>query len=356
MIQMDASKTLRTSSIEWIPQPSIMRILACIAIIVLHTVFAANEYFVNEILPSQNLISRIVENNMMWAVPVFLMVTGALHLDRRKFLPLKKLYKKYILRIMAALAVFSVIFRLFDMFMDGEAFSADGICKAFYEMLTSTGWGHLWYLYLLIGLYILMPFYKTISENCDNIELTYLLSVYFVFLSLIPLAESFGIKIGFYISESLVYPLYLFLGHMIHEKRIYASKKLGEYFAVISVLLITILTLLKYSSDIGVTSLLYGYQSPFVIIQSIGAFMIIDNSDINMNSSRRRIIKTLDGMTFGIYLTHMVFIRLLFRYINFNPFNYCAPLALPACVVCIFVISCFTVVLLKRIPVIGRVL
>ena len=36
--------------------------------------------------------------------------------------------------------------------------------KAVEELITGHGWGHLWYLYLLIGLYVMLPFYRIIAE------------------------------------------------------------------------------------------------------------------------------------------------------------------------------------------------
>ena len=351
MILMDASKMLKTPSTEWVPQIAILRIAACLAIVVLHTVFAANEYFIDEITMSQNTGSRIIENNMMWAVPVFLMVTGTLHLNRRKPLTIRKLYKKYIFRVAGALVLFSLVFRLFDMTMDREALSVTGLLKGFYELITSSGWGHLWYLYLLIGLYILMPFYKKIAEVCSDSELVYLASVYTVFISIIPVIESFGINIGFYISESLIYPLYLFLGHMIHEKRLRVSRKEGLALTVISTVLITLLTVVKYRYNAEIPSVLYGYQSPLIIAQSTGIFMLIDCSNFDIQSEPgRRFISGLDGMTFGIYLIHMLFIRLIFRYMQFNPYNYFAPVMLVICITGFFAVSALLVCLLKKIP------
>lgn len=354
---MDASKTQKTSSTNWIPQLCIMRVAACIAIVVLHTVFAANEYFASEISIRQDIVSRIVENNMMWAVPIFLMVTGTLHLNHRKRLSLGKLYKKYILRIVIVLALFSLIFRLFDMIMDGETFSVGGLLKGFYEMITSTGWGHLWYLYLLIGIYVLMPFYKMISEASSNCELKYLLLVFIVFLSFIPLIESFGTNIGFYICEALIYPLYLFLGHMIHEKLLRGTKVMGGILLVVSIVAITLLTVLKYKTGVDVPSVLFGYQSPFVIIQSIGVFMVLDNCDFSIENERnRKLLVYADGMTFSIYLIHMLFVRLLFKYIQFNPYNVLAPVTLFLCIVGIFAITCILTAILKKVPGLGKLI
>ena len=113
MTQMDALKTPRISSTKnnRVPQLSLMRCIACIGIVVLHTVFAASQYFADSITPTQNMFSRMVDNNMMWAVPVFLMVTGALQLDPGKELPLKKLFGRYLLRILIALIACCIIWK-----------------------------------------------------------------------------------------------------------------------------------------------------------------------------------------------------------------------------------------------------
>ena len=60
---------------------SYLRAAACFAIVLLHTVFCAVSLFPEEASATQALLSNIVVNNMMWAVPCFLMVSGALLLN-----------------------------------------------------------------------------------------------------------------------------------------------------------------------------------------------------------------------------------------------------------------------------------
>ena len=57
---------------------SYIRSLACIAIIILHTVYSAVLLFGSNIDAEKNIISMAVVDSMMWAVPCFIMVTGAL--------------------------------------------------------------------------------------------------------------------------------------------------------------------------------------------------------------------------------------------------------------------------------------
>lgn len=170
-----------------IPGYSLLRVLACIAIIILHMFASAEILFQNVITPEQITGSNIIVNCMMWAVPCFVMVTGALLLDENREVSFDKLFNKYILRALGALVVFSMVFRIFDIIMDKESFGLKSILKGFYEIFTGTGWSHIWYLYLLIGLYLLLPFYKKIAKASSNSELKYLLVIYLIFLSLIPL-------------------------------------------------------------------------------------------------------------------------------------------------------------------------
>ena len=400
---MDASKTLKTSSIEQSMQLSVLRAVACLAIVVLHTVFAANEYYQDSITLAQDVASRVVENNMMWAVPVFLMVTGALQLNAAKPLTLRKLYGRYIRRVFLALVVFSFVFRAFDMVMDGEAFSLYGLLHAVPELVSSKGWGHLWYLYLLIGLYVLLPFYRKVTASCTDQELRYLAAIYLIFTSLIPMIEAAGLKIGFYISDGTIYPLYLLLGYMMHEGKAHAgtvsddarvadkgpgvgdvraagrSLVIGRTPAAIllclSTVAISVLTVLYYTGTSAIPKVLFGYASPLIVMQAVGAFALAESlggkanltapadgrdgeASLNataagrdqMNPALRQVVLSVDKHSFGIYLIHMVFVRLVFRYWQFNPYLAVAPLTLAVCVVAFFLLSYGVTAVLRKVP------
>ena len=339
-----------------IQQLSDVRILACIAIVTLHTVFAANEYFKTSITSGQNMASQMVENNMMWAVPCFLMVTGVLHLNRRKQITWKKLYGKYILRIAVALVGCCILFRIFDMIMDGEAFTFAGVMYAFIELATGTCWGHLWYLYLLIGLYVLMPFYKIIADHCTDKELLYLCGAYVLFVSLIPLADSLGFHIAFYISESIIYPLYLFAGHMIYEKRMNLNMSVGIGLIVLCTGLILLFDYMKFGLHMEVPGQLFKYSSPLVIGQTLGVFTVL----IHMGEAKGRLtaktIQVLDDTSFGTYLLHMMFVRLLFRYMQFDPYLHVPALTLAAVVLGIYLLSTILTFVLRVIPGVNKIL
>ncbi|MBQ9015849.1 MAG: acyltransferase [Firmicutes bacterium] len=349
MTPKDALRIPKTSSTERVIQLSAMRVFACIGIVVLHTVFAANEYFADTVSAGENLACRMTENNMMWAVPVFVMVTGVLQLNPGKPLSLRRLYGRYVLRILLALVACCLVFRVFDIIMDGEAFTAGAVLKAFEELITARCWGHLWYLYLLIGLYVLLPFYRRLTEHCTDSELLYLCGAFLLFVSIIPMIEGFGLHVGFYISESIIYPLYLFAGHMIYTGRLQISGPMGLLLLIGGTVCILILDYLKYGAGVSVPGELFGYASPLVIAQTMGVFTLLCKG---WSCGRRtaRFLETVDGCSFGIYLIHMAFIRLLFRYMQINPFQGSAAALLVGIIAGILILSFAVTWILKRIP------
>ena len=224
-----------------------------------------------------------------------------------------------------------------------------GVLQAFTELITARCWGHLWYLYLLIGLYVLLPFYRKLTEHCTDQELLYLCGAYLLFVSIIPMIEGFGIHVGFYISESIIYPLYLFMGYMIFSGRLRISGRAGLLLLIGATLCILILDYMKYGLSIGVPGELFGYASPVVIAQTMGVFTVL-SKDWSCPDACSRFLETVDGCSFGIYLIHMVFIRLLFRYMQIDPYQGIAVINLVLIVLGILVVSFVITWVLKRIP------
>ncbi len=333
-----------------------MRVAACLAIVTLHTVYAANVYFGDTLSARQNALSRMVENCMMWAVPSFLMITGALLLDTEKEITFKKLFGKYIWRMVTALFVFTMIFRAFDMIMDEEAMGWRAVLQGVQEFFTDSSWGHLWYLYLLIGLYLLLPFYKRIAAHSTGRELRYLLIIYVVFLSLLPLIEAWGINCGFYICGALIYPFYLFCGYMIHQSILRVRTAAAWRLTAVSTVLIAVLTKVRWDTGMELMEAFWSYSSILVILQTVGIFALLENWKTEGKPRLNWIIEKLDNCSFGVYLIHMIFVRLVLRYGGFDPYEHGGFLGFMALIIGIFMVSFAIIWGLKKIPGVKRVL
>ena len=334
---------------------SYIRSLACIAIIILHRVYSAVLLFGSDIDAQTNITSMAVVDSMMWAVPCFIMVTGALLLETERKITYKKLFGKYILRIFAALVIFGMVFRVFDIIMDKEPVSVAAFLKGLYEIFTGTSWSHIWYLYLLIGLYLLLPFYKKVVDNSSAKEIKYLLAVYIIFLSILPMLEIWGINCGFYIHVSTIYPFYLFGGYAIYKHIYCPGKAASLVMFIIATLLIIGCTVVRWIYDIPSMEILWGYASLFVIMQAVGFFALLKDVKHTGFRAVKWLLLKLDECSFGVYLIHMIFVRLILRYIGFNPYENGGILAFVAVIAGILVISYAITWILKRIPFLKKI-
>lgn len=315
---MSGNASVRNHSYEY------MRSVACIAIVLMHMMNVAEILHRSEISVDADQFSMMIVYLCMWAVPLFVMVSGALILDPSKKITLKDLYGKYIFRVFAALVLFGLIFRLVDMLMNGEAFSLGLIGNAFYKIFTGSSWSHLWYLYLMIGIYVLLPAYRAIVSALDAKTFLYILIAYGFFLSLLPLTEIFGLKSGFHLQTSAVYLLYFFAGYGVKSGALNIKKSMSVILLVLSTVLIIVFCILRYRLGLaGLDAMLGSYSSPLVVIQSISLFSLIYNEEAieQKDGVLSKVISTFDRSSFGIYLIHMIFLRLFLRHMQIDPYS-----------------------------------
>lgn len=327
-----------------------MKALACIAVVVLHTFFAADAMAQTS---AQHALMMTVRNLMTWSVPCFVMASGALLLAPERNIDLKKLFSKYILRMAAALVIFSFLFALFDQVLvkktGGAGFVTDGLKAIF----TGSGWKHMWYLYLMIAIYLLLPLYKLISKHAGRKELLYLLGVYGVFMSVMPLIEiATGQKLPFYICVNTVYPLYLFLGYAMHNGMLKIRRPVAAGGIMIFAIITAVLTIYStYNEAPSVKELLSNYSFPAIVIGSAGIYTLFASYEKKDHKIADRILGEIDKCSFGIYLIHMAVLKFIIVVMKWQPFTSGSgtlSVILMTCV--IFIVSFIITRLLKFIP------
>lgn len=158
----------------------VMRIVAVLAVVLIH----ASDSFLR---PEQNGTAGFLWANLFHsiarpAVPIFLMISGALMLDEEKNTTLKKMIRSTA-NIFFLLVVWSVLYAIFDhgasYFLKNQPFSFNSLIRAIVQ-----GHFHLWYLFVLIGLYLITPVLRLFIKR-DNMKMVgyYLLLAFVVYFS-----------------------------------------------------------------------------------------------------------------------------------------------------------------------------
>lgn len=127
-----------------------------------------------------------------WAVPVFLMCSGALMNDPQRELPLNRLFSRYLLRLVASLSVWAALYEcLRILILRGSAPLSELLWAAGKNWFTGNTYYHLYYFYFAIGLYLALPLTRLITRWASKQELRYLLLLWLFFGSVLPCLQYF---------------------------------------------------------------------------------------------------------------------------------------------------------------------
>lgn len=278
----------------------ILRILACLGVIVIHTAGSIGYHRIAEAGTFYWNICEAMDALSRWSVPVFAMLSGFFFLQPEKEIPIKKLYGKYIAHIVVALVFWSL-------------FYAITLHKSYYPFGVQEG--HFWYLGMCIGLYMAMPVLRWIATN--EKVLAYFCWVWFFCKTYIFLGNFVTLPIQLSHLLFVDYVGYCLWAHYL--SRITLSKK-QEVFLYIFAGLCTGETIAGYLLTKNADSCWASYVSLPTIILSLSLFYFFVHWKPKFSASCTRIVTTCSECTFGIYLVHLwLLTHVFFRVHRFFP-------------------------------------
>ena len=300
-----------------------LRAAACVFIVLLHTVDSTTQAFAGKANMTfwRAAGSRMAINELYWAVPCFIMVTGALLLRPDRPAGYKKLFSKYIARVVKAIVVFGVLFAVLEAIFNPAMRTWPAFLGGVAEVFTGGTWAHMWYLYCLVGLYLLLPAYRKVAAASDERDTRYLLIVYGLFQSLVPLLGIWDIPCGFYIHVGTIYPFWLFLGWYLWRWGGRLPRRAYGAMALAGTALLAAATYARMRWNAAALDALFSYSSPLVILQAAGVAGWSFRIGQDGAPAVKRVLANIDGHSFGIYLIHMAYVRLLYKYLHFDPYS-----------------------------------
>lgn len=280
----------------------ILRIIAMYCVICNHTwgLYALtniNEYYSTNIFYIDTILNTLVRIS----VPLFLMISGYLMLGNDKYNEISNTLTK--VKGLLKIIIIWVIIYTIEYYLITDNFSLLDCLK--YSLGFITGehfyYGHLWYLYTTLALYLLTPILNNALKNNKKL-IDYLLVLWIIFSIIWPLIYHFisitKPRTNFDLNVLDGYLGYYLLGYKIKVSNNTKSKKFYIVLFISSLVLCLISTLLidKY---LYLDTYLQGFMSPFILIMSYSIFNIF--KDININN---KLITDLANKSLGIYLVH----------------------------------------------------
>ena len=294
-----------------------------------------------------------------FGVPVFVMISGMFLLDPNRNYTIKKLYLSKIARIAMAYLFWStfyaIVFLIFKVH-HGASLSNHNLLHASFQQFL-IGRVHLWFLFMISGLYIITPILRNIVTD-EKLTIYYLiLSLIFVFsvnsLNLIPQAQKvlaltinrLDVKLVAGYSGCFVWGYYLSTHHLNGKIRI----------------IIYIVGLVSAITAVGINGLA-GYHfnqridwtlknlilNTLCMATAVFVFFQYHFQDVHFSLQTQRVLALLGKWSFGIFLVHMFFHSYIVPRFFIHPI-----LSIPLSSIITFLLSLVTVFALSKIQVLN---
>lgn len=329
-----------------------LRIFAILSVITIHV--TATRLNIEELGSYNWIVMNIFNKCVQYAVPVFVMISGALLLCNE--ISIKKIYSKMILRIVCAYLFWNLFYATSHNIVRPLLTNEEVQIQNFIDEMVN-GRYHLWYCRMIIGLYILIPICRKIVK-CDEL-LRYTLIVLLIFSIVIPsIKQCYGMEWLVSITNNMgldsgKYIFYFLLGYYISQyKGEKNRKKIIEIIGGLALLCTSVLTTYISCNKMGIIIENIKYlEDIFIVGISIAIFVIFKESKyLNIENS---ISVYVANRCFGIYLVHDYFVggldSLGLTTVCINPI-----LAIPGIVIIVFALSFFVTCICRKIPVIGK--
>lgn len=300
------------------------------------------------------LVASFYNALVRFAVPVLVMITGALLLHRDY--ELTDFLKRRLSRIIWPFLFWSLIYIGYSWYNGDLTFTLNA-CANTRIILHQFKYGayyHLWYVYMLIGLYLFMPVISRFVRHATEKELRYFLLVWLVVITFgQPYLSRFQPQVdvryfGGYIG-------YLVLGHYLAFLQLPQKGfklPLLIYFGL-CLTGITWGTYLITARTHALSTVMYEPLGPFVILYSSAVFLLARVISLKLSEVPAKLRDLTGSFSLGIYLCHALFLTLLddqgISYKLGNPV-FSIPLTATVC----FLLSFLLVFILSKIPFIGK--
>ena len=284
-----------------------LRNIATFAVIVLHVTAPFVLQF-NKISFSSWQLSNFIDASLRFGVPIFVMISGAVLLDRNE--PLKLFLTKRLKRVVLPFLFWSIVYFLFVHTNNFQKFALSSFSlEIFFDKLLKGTYYHLWYVYMILGIYLLIPFIRKWVQNSSKQELQYFLLLWAVTLFINTGAAKYLPNVEMlYFSR---YIGYLVLGYYLdkHIETTPAKRMLYFIFFVLGLCLTFLSTSYLSISQNKLDITYYNYLSPNVCLMSIGVFLL-GKSLLQQSNS---LSASLDKHSYGIYLVHILVLHYVDR-------------------------------------------
>ncbi|MGF1699805.1 acyltransferase [Photobacterium makurazakiensis] len=190
----------------------VLRCVAAVAVVVIHVLGPYRELF-GEISSSSWITATTFNSFSRWAVPIFIMITGALMLTDKRPFELKYYIQRRLGKVLLPFIVWSIFYAVLSGLLP-TGYSTNVAWETLKALPVHETYYHLGFFYYFIPLYFVIPFFRYFVQRYDRTAVIALTSVWLVMTTLF----LFHID-GPWSYEFVLYSGYLVFGYSLYQLR-----------------------------------------------------------------------------------------------------------------------------------------
>lgn len=336
----------------------ITRIIAIIAVVAIHVEDSFIFYW-NKLPFTDWWASNIYNGFIRFPVPIFLILSGYLLLDKQE--DDKIFFSKRFSKVVIPLVAWSMIYWVFTHDYNVlSLFTATFV----HQLLANKIYFHLYFLYVIIGLYLITPLLRRILVHASTYDVHYYLVLWLFFAPISSLLGLFGYRNGIPLAAVTWNFGFFFIGYVIKKTKITNRIVWLSGLLVMISILVTIIGTYYLTGKSGdfygsvhalfaITSVTYS-TCLFILIQAI-----FSRFSVGTGSASGNLINAIGRATMGIYLVHPILLHFIVygvSGIHLLSVNVLSPIiSIPLATFLLVVLSLIIVLILQKIPLLKKI-
>ncbi|ROS05566.1 surface polysaccharide O-acyltransferase-like enzyme [Sinobacterium caligoides] len=329
---------------------NLLRCVATIAVIIIHVLGPMRELY-GQIPVSEWLATVTYNSATRWAVPVFMMISGALLLSDKRPFDCRYYLSRRLMKVLIPFLAWTVIYSLITGY-SGDGWSSAVAADTLIAANNTPVWYHLWFFYDFIPLYFVIPLLIPVLRVMTREQVKLLIAAWLFLTSI------FMLKIETAIAQNIVlYSGYLILGWFLHNRD--NSKELKYWvIAGLSWIVIDIIGTWAIAQQTHEYSGFFmGYKTINTVLIGGMIFVLCQHFAPRLEQRFAAPVNTVGKYSLGIYLIHPILLIPVRQLDNgFYAWFGTDWLAISAISVVTLMVALALTWLLAKVPVVNRLL
>lgn len=305
----------------------VLRVIACYMVIQIHT---GEFYYIGNLGVTLNTVDAHwvgwYNSFCRTTVPLFVMISGYFLFP---VTDLPAFFKKRFSRVAIPFIIWCMLYALYQYLM-GQASGRAALINVLHIPLNfGVEIGHLWFVYMLLGLYLFAPIISPWIQNASKGSLEFYLLLWGIAFCIpyihLVYADIWGEC--YWNQTPMLYYFSGFLGYVVlanYIRRFHIEACTWNYllgtalilagYAITAGLFLSRLSTEKYVKNLELS---WGFETINVAMMTAGMFLIIKNLKIsNPSSWLMKLLLDISARSYGIYLAHIMLLNTWYPLIN----------------------------------------